>query len=228
MPAPAVKSRTSRYVGIAIAVVAVVSGAVFLAKQKANPLSATANLVQNPSFENVSASGFPVGWKYTVWKGEAAWNVADRASAHAGSRALHVVAPSGGGDTRVVTTAAVKVKRGADYRLSAWVRTKGVSGARGAYVNADLPSRNGGDEKNQAPLYYSRGIIGDTNWTLLEKVISVGDDDEVGISCALGGWGLCLGEAWFDDVSFTEIPRPTAPILSKSPDAVSAAPAAAK
>jgi len=83
------------------------------------------------------------------------------------------------------------VEAGKRYRLSAWVRTRGVGG-KGAYLQID--------KKLQ-----SRSLTGDTDWTWLE----IQFEPPPGRSFALIGLAVDgpKGTAWFDDIELVEIPR---------------------
>ena len=89
------------------------------------------NLLPNPSFEDAK-DGLPVGWTVRTYSG-AAEHVSATAQARTGDRSLRISSDKGS-DSSVF--ARVKVKPQTDYRISGWVKTAGLLGARGAQMNA--------------------------------------------------------------------------------------------
>ena len=86
------------------------------------------------------------------------------------------------------------VEAGRRYRLSAWVRTRGVTGT-GAGLR--MKSR----EKALAARYSQR-LTGDTDWTPLEIVFEPAQGEPFAVP------GLVVegkGTAWFDDIELTEV-----------------------
>ena len=95
-------------------------------------LLATANLVLNPGFENVSEDGKAENWKepaptYSYVKGEG----------RNGSNALKF--SIGKKDKYAFPTQDLKLEAGKRYRFSAWVRTEGVDGKIPAVIIAIYP-----------------------------------------------------------------------------------------
>jgi putative membrane-bound dehydrogenase-like protein len=150
------------------------------ASQPAGP-----NLLPNPSFELTDGVP-PEGWQFRNYKGEATWDMtSESGAAHSGKNALHV-ASIAGADTSYF--ADVSVEPNTDYQLSAWIRTKGVSGASGALLNVHLTK------------FQTKAVSGDTEWTQVETTFNSGNRQTVSINALFGGYGQSTGEAWFDDV----------------------------
>ncbi|MBM4142764.1 MAG: hypothetical protein FJ225_04100 [Lentisphaerae bacterium] len=83
------------------------------------------------------------------------------------------------------------------YRLSAWVRTRGVTG-RGAFLRLSEVFWNWGDVRAS---HETKRLTGDTDWTLLEcEFRPVPDDPLALLSLVVEGGGT----AWFDDVALVE------------------------
>jgi hypothetical protein len=102
---------------------------------------------------------------------------------------VKVASPVGGGPP-------LPSEKGGSYRLSAWVKTKGLADG-GAYLEV------GGWKDNQRFTNRSEPkLTGDHDWTRLQ--ITFGPTDGgIGIKlCAEG-----TGTAWFDDVELVELPR---------------------
>ncbi|MHA3775553.1 PVC-type heme-binding CxxCH protein [Verrucomicrobiota bacterium sgz303538] len=148
------------------------------------------NLLPNPSFETTSGD-LPQGWQLRHYKGQAKWDLAPAGTAaHSGKVALHVKSQSGA-DTSVFVD--VPVQPDTEYKLSAWIRTKGVVGAIGALLNVH------GTEFRTEP------VTRDSDWTLVDAVFNSGKLTKVSVNCLFGGYGQSTGEAWFDDVKLCEL-----------------------
>jgi hypothetical protein len=77
--------------------------------------------VANASFEAYASAGVPTGWSVSG-PGQVSTHTAVRAE---GSRSLSIQNPPGGGET-TVQSHPLKLQVGRLYRVSAWVRTRGV------------------------------------------------------------------------------------------------------
>lgn len=152
------------------------------------------NLLPNPSFEKVE-DGLPVGWGVRTYAGEGVHVVTNKRSRR-GERSLRISSTKGA-DTSVF--AKVKVKPNTDYRISGWVKTSGLLGARGAQMNAhEVQTQPRGSRTNA----FQRGT---SEWSKVEAIFSSMDRTEITINCLFGGWGKSTGNAWWDDVSMHEI-----------------------
>ncbi|MBY0310758.1 MAG: erythromycin esterase family protein [Phycisphaerales bacterium] len=102
------------------------------------------------------------------------------------------VGSTSGGFTSATGSFPVEAAAGKSVRLSAWIRTEGVTGWAGAWWRCDTPTGvNGFNNMND------KNITGDTEWTRHEFVIDVPKNTEgIAFGFLLNGGGT----AWFDDV----------------------------
>jgi putative membrane-bound dehydrogenase-like protein len=148
------------------------------------------NLLPNPGLEALGANGLPEGWtrrdygrssgpEFATWKST---NAKD--AFHSGERALMVSAKE-----KVDTSfhADVPLKPGTDYRLSAWVRGKGIRG------KVSLNDHLGRHETEK--------VTRDSGWTEIETIFNSGERKTASINLLFVG----SGEAVFDDVRLTEL-----------------------
>lgn len=97
-----------------------------------------------------------------------------------------------GGFTSATGSFPVEEAAGKSVRLSAWIRTEGVTGFAGAWWRCDTPAGVNGFDNMQ-----DKKITGDTEWTRHEFVIDVPKNTEnINFGFLLNGGGT----AWFDDV----------------------------
>jgi len=122
----------------------------------------------------------------------------DGTTGHSGTHSLRLnggetAQPMHGGTPIFVETA----KR---YRLSAWVRTRGVTG-KGAFLRVNEVFWGGNDVR---ATHYSKSLTGDNDWTQLQIEFKPIAGDPFAMP------GLVVdgsGAAWFDDIELVEIPR---------------------
>ncbi len=162
------------------------------------------NLLPNPGFED-AVNDLPAVWKVRHYAGNPAYSVAAAPDVHGGAASLRLASTDGDGtDTSVF--ADVTVKPHTEYRLSGWIKTKGVRGALGALLNV-----HGTDARTPA-------VTRDAKWTQVETTFNSGDRTVASVNCLLGGFGKSTGEAWFDDVSLQELlPADEQPLLAGDP-----------
>jgi len=147
-------------------------------------------LLPNASFE-AAADGLPVGWRTHVWGGKGEFTFAD--TGRTGKRCVKISSETG---ADIGWFATVAVKPNSTYRLTGWIKTEDVEAAqegrpgRGALLNLH----------NLQPVA-TRAITGTQDWTKVDIVFETGADDALQVNCLFGGWGLCTGKAWFDDLS---------------------------
>lgn len=93
---------------------------------------------------------------------------------------------------------------GTDYKLSAWVRTRGVSGALGALLNV------------HGTRFQTTAVSGDAGWRLVETTSNSGKLTTASVNLLFGGYGQSKGEAWFDDVKLcvASVPGGAPPALA--------------
>ncbi len=122
----------------------------------------------------------------------------DSTTGHSGTHSLRLdggetAQPIHGGPAIVVETA----KR---YRLSAWVRTRGVTG-KGACLRVNEVFWNWNDLRAS---HYSTSLTGENDWTRLQVEFEPVAGDPFAVpGLVVDGGGI----AWFDDIELVEIPR---------------------
>ncbi|MFT6621581.1 MAG: putative membrane-bound dehydrogenase-like protein [Limisphaerales bacterium] len=151
------------------------------------------NLLPNSSFEEVK-DGQPVGWqqwRYRDLGGTVFVHTKEKARVRKGNRSLGINSRDGA-DAGWWTEVAVKPNT--EYRLSGWIRTEGVRGAKGALMNVHAMAKA-----------TTRALQKWNNWTEVELLFNSGKRDKVKIHCLYGGWGTSKGAAWYDDVALQEV-----------------------
>ena len=155
------------------------------------PKGRAANLLPNPSFEQV-ADGKPAGWAAASWAGKGECKAAD--VGHTGQRSVMISSDAG---ADICWTVTVAVEPSARYRLSGWIKTENVktdNKARGALLNLH----------NLQPTA-TPAVTGTKDWTKVEVEFETQDQDALQVNCLFGGWGLATGKAWFDDVVLEQL-----------------------
>ena len=148
------------------------------------------NVLPNPSFED-KVDGAPASWKPSTWGGKGKFSHAD--SGRTGGRSVMI---SSGEGADVGWAATVAVQPNSTYRLSGWIKTNEVASPSGT------PRRGRGallNLHNIQPIA-TKAITGTQDWTQVEIVFDTASHDAVQVNCLFGGWGLCTGKAWFDDL----------------------------
>lgn len=148
------------------------------------------NLIPNPSAEMVRDQK-PAGWKQQTWQGKATFTWAE--IGHTGKRSLMIESTEG---ADVGWQIVVPVEPRGTYRLSGWIKTENVVAktGRGALLNLH----------NLHPIA-TQPLTGTHDWTRVEVLFDVADQDTLQINCLLGGWGLATGKAWFDDLELVQL-----------------------
>lgn len=153
------------------------------------------NLFPNQSFETAAADNpeQPLAWRVRNYNGDAqhTW---ESGAGMSGGRAL-VIRSSTGADTSWCTD--IAVEPGTRYRLSGWIRTKGVThegGTHGALLNIH-------------PQHVVTNYVqDDSDWTRVELEFQTkSGEHQVSINCLFGGWGQSTGEAIFDDLKLVSL-----------------------
>jgi putative heme-binding domain-containing protein len=152
------------------------------------------NLVANPSFEEGNGQK-PAVWAVRTYGGRAThdWVSGGRT----GEKCLKIQSDRGADSSWY---ADVKVEPDTDYRLSAWVKTEGLSGAMGALLNV-----HGTEYRTNAV----NGTSGD--WRRVEVTFNSGSRSVASINCLFGGWGASRGTAYYDDMELVRAPAPALP-----------------
>jgi putative membrane-bound dehydrogenase-like protein len=149
------------------------------------------NIIANPSFENETA-GKPLDWNTRTYSGRATHSLSD--IARTGARSIRIESTEGS-DTSYFTRVALEPNT--TYRLSAWIKTENLKGARGAQLNLHEAQ---GIDGSKTP-----AISGTKDWTRVESIFNSGGHTELTINCLFGGWGRSTGVAWFDDIELVAI-----------------------
>jgi erythromycin esterase len=118
---------------------------------------------------------------------------ADAAILHGGaaSGTIRSTAGQAAGFAALLQTCAADRYRGQRLRMSAYVKTEGVSKGAGVLVRVDSASSVLAIRNMQ-----DRPILGTTDWTRYDIVLDVPDD---GSNIAFGAWIQGTGQVWLDD-----------------------------
>lgn len=158
------------------------------------PVTLGPNLLPNSSFEELSASdSLPAKWEVRTYNGEATHEI-DNEISRKEKRSVKIRSGDGA-DTSLFTS--VTVKPETEYRLSGWVKTQGVAGARGAQLNVH--------EIQSPQSARTRGLTKKNDWTYLSVDFNSGEREKISVNLLFGGWGNSTGTAWWDDVALQEI-----------------------
>jgi hypothetical protein len=169
-------------------------------------LLATANMILNPGFENLTDDGKAADWKapsktYSYVKGEG----------RDGSTALKFSVKKK--DPYTFPTQDVKVEPGKRYRFSAWVRTKDVDGkGAGATISVGSVAADG-KWLGSGSAHGVRGTVDE--WKKISFTVDVPTN---AVKCEIAPYlsrGR-TGTAWFDDISCIPEERPVLGALVSS------------
>jgi putative membrane-bound dehydrogenase-like protein len=156
----------------------------------------TLNLLPNPSFDDLDATPavpMPLGWRKRTYGGQAV--VSADEPGHTGAHSLKITSENGADASANVT---VRVEPDTQYRLSGWIKTKGLEPltGKGALLNVD---------QFQEPRVATPSLHGPNEWTHVEVEFNSGAHRTLTIDCLFGGWGTAKGTAWFDDVQLSKV-----------------------
>jgi hypothetical protein len=169
------------------------------------------NLVENPSFEELS-EGVAKGWpKPASVRDGKAERILDSTGGHSGTHCLKLISRQPtlwqGQEKDWVTIDAlstpIAVEPGKSYRLSAWVRiTKDFEKTgRGAVVGFESFDKEGKTLQGGGIIEAKR-VQATNGWERMEMVLDIGKE----VHSAKVRLGVCgIGEALFDDVEFCEL-----------------------
>lgn len=165
----------------------------------------------NPSFELTNANGNPRSWRPQTWGGQGRYTIV--AGGRTGGKCA-LVESENGVDGGWQTTA--NVKPFSTYRLTAWIKTEGMTALTGQGALINLHGRP----------EHTAAITGTKDWTQVEMTVETGADDGLQVNCLVGYYGTAKGKAWFDDLSLellkTKEMKPEATIdLSKTSEPIS-------
>ncbi|WP_257449614.1 C45 family autoproteolytic acyltransferase/hydolase [Archangium lipolyticum] len=173
----------------------------------ATPSAAAQVPVTNAGFESPGTSGLPAGWTASG-EGRVASSPEGRSE---GSKGLVIENPVTGAETTVLSQP-VKLQVGRLYRLSAWMRTRGVR----ADPQARYPTALGACLSMKSfPFTNSSPTLGaDQDGRVSVLFFATQGTDQVQMH--LGRNGKATGTAWFDDVRLEEVDDITAYIPLES------------
>ncbi|QRO02296.1 hypothetical protein JRI60_26435 [Archangium violaceum] len=162
----------------------------------ATPSAAAQVPVTNAGFEAPGTSGLPAGWTVSG-EGRVTSSAEGRSE---GAKGLVIENPAGGAET-TVQSQPVKLQVGRLYRLSAWVRTRGVR----ADPQARYPTALGACLSMKSfPFTNSSPTLGaDQDGRVSVLFFAAQSTDQVQMH--LGRNGKATGTAWFDDVRLEEV-----------------------
>ncbi len=155
-------------------------------------VNAAENLMPNPSFE-LEANGEPDSWSFRAWH-DTLKNSEKGMDANGRTGKCVYIESTGNSGVDAAWTANVKVQPNSTYRLSAWIKTDNVRGAKGALFNIQ-----GMENAN------TKAVTGTHDWTQVSVVFQSTHAKKVEINCLFGGWGTSTGKAWYDDISLNVI-----------------------
>ena len=149
------------------------------------------NLLPNSSLETLGADGLPEGWKRRDYGNrptnrKAVWeSISVAGSSHSGDHAVRCTASEGEADTSLY--ADVTLKANTDYRLSGWVKGKGMRG-----------KISFNDHLNRAE---TEVVTRDGDWTQVDVTYNSGKATTGSINILF----VARGEGDFDDVRLSEL-----------------------
>lgn len=150
------------------------------------------NLLSNTDLDNVQGTK-PQNWRAVSYIGDAVFSIG-KGEGRSGSNAFKITAKSG---TDASWTQDVTVKPKTRYRLSAWIKTQDFKKGPGlgALLNLHQLQQNG----------KTNAVSADADWTRVSSEFESGDNTTLSVNLLMGGWGMCAGTAWWDDVELFEI-----------------------
>jgi mono/diheme cytochrome c family protein len=152
------------------------------------------NLLVNGDLEKVGKDGFPEGWTRRDYGGTskaegnkgAEWTLLeDKKVAHGGNRSLRCITRA---DADTSFHQDVAIKPNTTYRMSGWIKSHSLKG------KASFNDHIGRAETEKV-------TTRDSSWVQVESVFTNKDKPTASINIL----HVAKGDAWFDDVSLTEI-----------------------
>jgi serine/threonine protein kinase len=160
----------------------------------------------NPSFEDVNRQGEPKNWVFRNWFNRGSGTSVVLKGAPQGERVLYMKPSDDRCDSGFMTY--VWAKPNTRYRLSARIKTRDVKGSgTGAFVGCFRDGAGAGEAEG----FRTQGLLGNNDWTYVEREFLNESQTIITLRCILGGYGESSGEAWFDDVQLTEVGTTAAP-----------------
>ena len=154
------------------------------------------NLIKNGSFD-IDDSGLPAEWKIRRYSGpnrDVEYTLETNPDhVRSGSHSLRISSKAGHDTSLFQPT---ELKPDTEYRLSGWVKSQGLKGARGAQFNIHEHQPNG----------RTGAVDGDSDWTGVQaRFRTPSNRTKFTLNALYGGWGRGTGTAWFDDVELVEM-----------------------
>ena len=157
------------------------------------------------AFESAGKEGLPNGWQYHSYQQEYCYDptassaeVVSCGDEH--GSALHISVTK---DDDAAVYRTVRVEPSSTYRISCYIKTSGV--VCDAPDNQGEPS--GANIALREIIVRSRGVLGDSDWQLVELVgVTSATQKELVVSCRVGGYSsVARGEAWFDEFTVEKL-----------------------
>lgn len=159
---------------------------------------APGNLVSNPGFEQVDASGLPIGWSgwNDVWQPD----TSIRASGERSARFHNTDA-----SRYLLLSQHIRARAGKRYRFSARIKTESIQGAdTGATICMEWSDADG----HYLGGTYPAGLKGTHDWTTVGDTTARLPQQAASVSVSVYVRKGMTGTAWFDDVQVVELPDP--------------------
>lgn len=151
------------------------------------------NLIQQPSFEEVSLRS----WSVRSWRNNPSAGGVSETDGRTGRRAGFIQVRDQDDDAALVQT--ITVKPFTQYHLSGWIRTEEVQ-----VIQAD--GRIGANFSVLGGWEHSDFLVGNHGWTRVHLVFYTGARTEITVCARLGFYGsTSVGTAWFDDVKLIQL-----------------------
>ena len=153
------------------------------------------NLVPNPSFEETEGD-LPAQWKVRVYSGpsgKATHTLESRTEYVRTGKHSFKIHSNDGHDTSL--SIPINIKPHTEYRLSGWVKTQNLQGARGAQYNIHEIQADG----------RTNAVLGTNDWTGVQVRFNSQGKNHITLNALFGGWGRSKGTIWFDDVELVEL-----------------------
>lgn len=161
--------------------------------------SAATNVLADPEFETVEAG--LRGWRAT--DGTTKYTVVTDDSRDRGTCVEAVESAVGGSLGRLVQDLGERVVAGQTYRLTGWIKTKGVTSAGGVVIGVGAVDLRGALPPGASGIEIGR-VKGTTDWTFFDSgefVLPTRSPGTVGHAVYLDFNGAGGGTARFDDIS---------------------------
>ncbi len=170
-----------------------------------NSYAAEINLIKNPTFTQIGDNDLPSNWYSESYISVHKDSFGVGTDGGKSDNNYAYIDISKNNDARLVQN--VDVKPNTNYKLSAFIKTKGIR-----IFDQNDPENNGATRRIGANIgvmdifSVSRDLTGDNDWTLIEMYGETGNQKSIKVSLRIGHFGADnYGYAAFDDVSLTEV-----------------------